>query len=305
MLPAQGTYLVLAARATLLALCGTLGGCVLLDTVQQDLSQGKVEDCLISRYEGSGLVGAYLRQVEGTPTYSLFAVEGRLRRSGVPRDLFFDNRTVPWFEARDGGAPSFLRRSSAAAWPGFPSGDPLPAIHDFAYLNDGVDYAGPIVTGPSPAGRDLPTTGNRSFSGRAEVTLHLADGQGGIATTTAHGRFEVEIGYGAGRSAVTLSGLRATEGGALPFSALDWSNLGHCGPRVISSGQGSIRVVTADGRATSPFAEGRTVPKLRASFEAAQFAAPEGGPPSRFGGVFLIEADAGSLIGVFLSDGGA
>ncbi|MGC9420492.1 MAG: hypothetical protein ACP5EN_16135 [Rhodovulum sp.] len=288
-------------RAAALALALMLPGCVVLDTVQQDVSFGKAEDCEISRFEGSGVIGAYLRQVEGTPAFALIYVEGRQRRNGMPRDISLGTDTVPWWAPSARGQRTILHRSSATPLAGFGPGDAMPGVFDFAYRSDGVDYGGPIVVGRSPRGTDLPTTGNSRFTGRAELSLARPDG----ATTTAQGRFEATIGYGGGQSAFLLSGMTVTEGPPLPFTALTWTGLGQCGARIVSSGKGSVRVQTAEGRATTPFARGREVPEIRSAFESALFGAKgEAGPPARFGGAFLIEGDAGTLSGVFLSTGG-
>ena len=133
---------------------------------------------------------------------------------------------------------------------------------------------------------------------------------GGLASTTnvylrgAEGRFTASIGFGSGRSTFTVDALQVTSGAALPFATLTWGPLGLCGARVVSSGQGAIKLVAEDGRKVSPFLTGRAPTPLRSSFEAAQFAADDRpGPPGRFGGVFLIESDEGTISAVFLSDG--
>ena len=49
----------------------------------------------------------------------------------------------------------------------------------------------------------------------------------------------------------------------------------------------------------------REVPEIRSAFESALFGTKgQAGPPRRFGGAFLVQGDAGTITGVFLSGEG-
>jgi len=297
------------ARFPLLVLLGlAVAGCALFDEPPRDHTITSIEACLIPPSEGRGLVGAYLRQADGTPKFDVFSVRGSLRRNGRPDEVSFNQDSVNWWRARPDGGVGLLRRSSAAPRPGFGTGEAVPGVFDFTYLADGsggATFSGPMVLGPGPSAADMPTTGGRVFTGTIELALNRSDGSGGFVTTRAEGRFDANIGYGSGRSSFDATGFSVSEGPALPFTLLNWSGLGACGPRIVSSGQGSVKVLTEDGSVISPFSKGRSPEKLRSSFEAAQFDGPEGsGPPEGLGGVFLIESDAGTLSGVFLSGAG-
>ncbi|TCP40185.1 hypothetical protein [Rhodovulum marinum] len=59
------------------------------------------------------------------------------------------------------------------------------------------------------------------------------------------------------------------------------------------------------GGGSTPMGKGREVPEIRSAFESALFGTKgQAGPPRRFGGAFLVQGDAGTITGVFLSGEG-
>ncbi len=271
---------------------------------EADVAMGPIEACIPSRKDGKRLLGAYLRRVEAAQGYEMFSVTGKARSSGLPRNLAFDDRKIRRLRGGGDGPLTGSRRSTVTPHPGFAATGTLPAVYELSYRAEKIDYTGALVVGNSAAGFEIPTTGRMVHSGRIALTLSLFDAAGGAAVATAEGRFTASIGFGSGRSTFTVDALQVTSGAALPFATLTWGPLGLCGARVVSSGQGAIKLVAEDGRKVSPFLTGRAPTPLRSSFEAAQFAADDRpGPPGRFGGVFLIESDEGTISAVFLSDG--
>ena len=295
---APGPALLAAALVVAgLALAGCGG-----KTDEAEVAMGPIEACVPSRKDGQRLLGAYLRRVEAAQGYEMFSVTGKARSSGLPRNLAFDDRKIR--RLRGDGPLTGSRRSTVTPHPGFAATGTLPAVYALSYRAEKIDYTGALVVGNSAAGFEIPTTGRMVHSGRIALTLSLFDAAGGAAVASAEGRFTASIGFGSGRSTFTVDALQVTSGAALPFATLTWGPLGLCGARVVSSGQGAIKLVSEDGRKVSPFLTGRAPTPLRSSFEAAQFAADDRpGPPGRFGGVFLIESDEGTISAVFLSDG--
>ena len=297
---------LLAPGPALLAAALLLAGLALAGcggkTDEAEVAMGPIEACVPSRKDGQRLLGAYLRRVEAAQGYEMFSVTGKARSSGLPRNLAFDDRKIR--RLRGDGPLTGSRRSTVAPHPGFAATGTLPAVYALSYRAEKIDYTGALVVGNSAAGFEIPTTGRMVHSGRIALTLSLFDAAGGAAVASAEGRFTASIGFGSGRSTFTVDALQTTSGAALPFATLTWGPLGLCGARVVSSGQGAIKLVAEDGRKVSPFLTGRAPTPLRSSFEAAQFAADDRpGPPGRFGGVFLIESDEGTISAVFLSDG--
>ena len=285
--------------------------CAILAVTLVSCSKGKdeeaiaaipIEACVVSRKDGKRLVGAYLRKTKAAAGFSMFSVTGKARKSGLPRNLAFDDRKIRRLGDSGDGALTGNRQSTVTPRPGFPKSSTLPAVYNLDYRAKKIDYTGALVVGNSAAGFEIPTTGKITYSGRIQLALNMVGDTGETVTSIAVGQFAASVGYGSRRATFTVSGLSTTSGPTLPFSKLTWHNLGQCGTRVVSSGQGSIRITTEEGRNISPFAAGRSPTPLRSSFEAAQFARSDRpGPPDRIGGVFLIEADAGTISAVFIS----
>lgn len=267
------------------------------------IAAAPIEACVVSRKDGKRLVGAYLRQTKAGAGYAMFSVTGKARRSGLPRNLAFDDRKIRRIGGSADGPLTGNRKSTATPRSGFAATKTLPAVYDLDYRAAKIDYTGPIVVGTSAAGFEIPTTGKITYSGKVQLALNMIDSAGDAVASTAEGQFAATVGYGSRRAQFTVSDLKSTSGPEFPFATLIWHNLGQCGTRVVSSGQGSVKMKSLEGWKINPFAAGRAPTPLRSSFESAQFArADRPGPPDRFGGVFLIEADAGTISAVFLSD---
>lgn len=288
--------------ALVLSSCGPIDA-FKSSSVGERLGLAPVEPCNVTKLEGKRLIGAYLRQVKATEGYDMFSITGVPRSSGLPRNLAFDDSKIRRLSLSGEDELTGSRRSNVTPREGFPKSDTLPGVYDMTYRADRIDYTGPLVVGTSAAGFEIPTTGRALYSGTVQITLTNFLEDGSIETSQAQGSFSVDIGYGSGRARFVANSLEVSDGAALPFESVTWSNLGVCGTRVISSGQGSVQVVSDEGRTTSPFATGRSVAPARSNFESMQFASQERpAPPDAFGGIFSVESDIGTLSAVFLSD---
>ncbi len=294
--------LILTTTALALTGCGPIDA-FKSSAVGERLGLAPIVPCEVTKLEGKRLIGAYLRQVTDTEGYDMFSITGVPRNSGLPRNLNFDDSKIRRLSQLSEGGFSGSRRSTITPRVGFPKSDTLPAVYDMTYRAERIDYAGPLVVGTSAAGFEIPTTGRALYSGPVQLSLNLFLEDGTVESSAAQGRFNADIGYGSGRALFTISALETTDGNALPFESLTWANLGVCGTRVVSSGQGNIKVVTEEGRKISPFITGRSVVPARSNFESMQFANQDRpAPPEAFGGIFSIESDVGTLSAVFLSD---
>lgn len=258
--------------------------------------------CDVTYVEGRRLAGAYLRSVKTAPGSEVFFVTGRRVREVVPGNLIFDEGRIGLVRFSQIGFLKGTRKMQAAPRDGFGPPGTMPNVFDLSYRSDGIDYGGVAVIGPSPTGAEFPTTGRASFGGRVDLVLTRTPADGATTRTRATGTFRSLVGYGSGRGAFEIAGLKVIEGPPLEFTGLTWSRLGLCGSRMTSSGQGEVRVIRRDGRRALPFAKGRAPVPLRAKFESSHFAAKSRpAPPTGHGGVFIIESDEGTISGVFLT----
>ncbi|MFK7880972.1 hypothetical protein [Roseobacter sp.] len=299
-----GRRILVGVTASALALtsCGPIEA-FKSSSIGERLGLAPIAPCEVTKLEGKRLIGAYLRQVTATEGYDMFTITGVPRNSGLPRNLTFDDSKIRRLSLSAEGNLSGSRRSVVTPGSGFPDAGTLPAVYDMAYRAEGIDYAGPLVVGQSATGFEIPTTGRTLYTGAVQFSMTRFFEDGSVETSTAQGRFNVDIGYGSGRARFTATALENSTEADVPFESLTWSNLGICGTRVVSSGQGSVKTVSAEGRTTSPFVIGRDVAPARSSFESMQFASKDRpAPPDAFGGIFSIESDVGTLSAVFLSD---
>ncbi|WP_187428045.1 hypothetical protein ROLI_001610 [Roseobacter fucihabitans] len=293
------TWTVLAVA---LAGCGPIEA-FKASAVGERLGLAPITPCDVSKLEGKRLIGAYLRQVTVTQGFEMFSITGVPRSTGLPRNLDFDDSKIRRLSLSPDGALTGSRRSTITAREGFPKTATLPAVYDMTYRAERIDYTGPMVVGTSATGFEIPTTGRALYGGTVQLSMTRFLEDGSVQTSDSTGRFTVDIGYGSGRARFDVSALETTEGAALPFDRLTWANLGVCGTRVISSGQGNVKTISAEGRASSPFVIGRALAPARSNFESMQFANQERpAPPGAYGGIFSIESDIGTLSAVFLSD---
>jgi len=307
-LPARNRFRVPRCVAATLASVLILQSCSPLDVVRniQELPSGAlelapVETCEEARQGDGGMVGVHLRQSDVDQQFEMLSLTGNIRVERLPRTLDIDevrSRLI----TTDIEELKGTRRSTALPRSFFSDGESLPAVYDLSYSADDVNFAGPLVVGYSAPGADLPTTGRALFRGPVQLSRSFTSEDGSTSISTADAEFAVVVGYGSNTATFTLSGVTTTSGEAMPFVSLEWRNLGLCGTRVLSTGQGTVRLLSEDGRRVSPFTDGRSLPALLSSFEALHFnAAPPPSPPGDFGGIFSIESDIGTLAAVFLS----
>ncbi|MFK7868237.1 MAG: hypothetical protein AB8B58_03235 [Roseobacter sp.] len=285
-----------------------LTGCGATDFLLQDRQTGQIEiapvlSCAEAREQDAGLIGVHLRQSDVAQSFELFSLAGRANRDRLPKNLDINQQKTRLVSEtaealQEGGTPATAQPRRA-----FRDGESLPAVYDLSYRLDGANFAGPLVVGNGAAGADIPTTGRTAYSGKVQLSRSVSNEDGSTAIATADARFTVVVGYGSNSATFLMSDLTTTSGEPMPFVSLEWRNLGLCGARVVSTGQGTVRLLSEDGRRISPFTDGRTLPVLLSSFEAMHF---EGGnppqPPGDFGGIFSIESDTGTLAAIFLTD---
>ncbi|WP_298841270.1 hypothetical protein [uncultured Roseobacter sp.] len=257
--------------------------------------------CLAEDADDKEMAGSLLRRsATAGYDYDTVLLIGSSSTLGLaPRFSFIDRSAQVEDRPGDSTPGVGSRKADATERGGFGTTGALPNVYDVSYNIFDLAFSGPMVIGPGAAEVEIPSTGSVTFSGPIALELITPDTDGGVTVTKARGRFSLQAGYGSGRGAFAASGFDAD----LPFDRLTWTNLFQCGGRFVSSGKGVVSVQDGDGPLLPPFKTGRDAVPFRAVFESAQFAPEERpAPPVSAGGTFLIESDAGTLTGVFLSD---
>ncbi|RBO52831.1 hypothetical protein DSD19_12895 [Rhodovulum sp. BSW8] len=260
--------------------------------------------CDINLYQQRRMTGAYLQIAVGSAGGVAHYVTGRPSRKALPRNLVIEEDTIRRLRPEEENGQTRLegwKRASAVPVAGLGPGTELPAAYTFNFRSQKIDYTGPLVVGQSPTATEIPKAGLSTITGPVRVTFTATDATGKTEVTDALGSFTLQIGYGTGRASFVASGFTADSGPALPFDSFSWSRLGLCAPRVVSSGQGTVRFTGPDGGRVGLLTPGLE-PAALLSFEASQFAGTDRpGPPGAAGGVFAIQGNSATLTGVFLS----
>lgn len=249
------------------------------------------EGCTLSPIAPRQMTGAYLRETDGAGIFDAVILRGLDGTNALPADPRVDDRPVR--PRPTGVLGRFINTRPATATPveGLSvSGGPRGYRLDF--VADGLSHTGLAVVGETPAGSEVPSVGQIRVAGPAVLVERSADGEDRALT----GRVEAVVGFGSGTVEVRLSDVAATDGGAVPFSAVTWTGLGLCGTRIVSTGRGSVRVTGPDGRILLPFGAAGVQSTLNGFLEAGD--AP-GRAPQGAGGVLLLQGDAASLRGGF------
>ncbi|MEM7296360.1 MAG: hypothetical protein AAF330_07035, partial [Pseudomonadota bacterium] len=193
------------ATITLLSGCALAAQAALDEFKKTEAAQtvGLVPDepCVLTRREGRGLVGAYLRGApDGISLAPLFVTGRPAGLTGGIR-LSFDDTTLRRLRADASGNLSGSQGSTAMVRAGFGDEATLPSVYDLSYRASGAVFEGPIVVGRSPASQEIPTSGIRVFDGPVALTLQSFDETGGMQESRARARFRFEINYASGRAA--------------------------------------------------------------------------------------------------------
>ncbi len=260
--------------------------------------------CDVDRFEARRMTGAYLQIVKGSLGGTTFPVTGRAKPSTapLPRNLTIDDSKIRALGADATGTLSGRRQSSATPISALNTQKTLPLAYELSYRAGGVDFSGPLVVGIPPGQDDIPLLGQAFRSGSVLVTYTSVSDDGTITITEAAGDFTMQVGYGSGRASMVAGGFTVTEGTALPFAGLRWTQLGLCGARIVSSGQGIVSLIDADGARIPTLGPDADPTAGTLVLESSQFVTSETtSGPSQVGGVFAIQGDAISLTGVFLS----
>ncbi|WP_375229596.1 hypothetical protein [Roseobacter sp. S98] len=257
--------------------------------------------CIAEDKDDKEMAGSLLRRSAAAGyDYDTVLLTGRSSNLGLAPRFSFIDRSAQVEERPSDSTPGVgSRKADASERGGFGTSGSLPNVYDVSYNIFDQEFSGPMVIGPGAAEIEIPSTGSVTFAGPIALELITADEGGTISVIRAKGRFAFTAGYGSGQGTFAASGFDAE----LPFDQISWTNLFQCGGRFVSSGKGVVTVQKGDGPPLPPFKTGRDAVPFRAVFESAQFAPEERpAPPVSAGGTFLIESDAGTLTGVFLSD---
>ena len=274
-----------AAISALLALggCGLFGG---------DEPEPPVDACPREDLPSRELVGAFLRQPEGVGLFEVLAVEGRASRSGAVRRLWLDDYTFKARAGDDGGLDG-RRGARAEPIPGLAIPAAGASAFTVGYRSDGTAYTGRLAIGKPTPGSRLPSNGQVRYQGPARLTVQAA---APAAPVEVAGTAILDVGFGSRQATMTIT----AAAGALPFSRIEWTGIGMCGPRLGSTGQGGFRTTGVDGRAVSFVGPGDGAPggsaMVNATFYGVEKAA---GRPAGISGVLLIQGDSGVISGIF------
>lgn len=262
--------------------------------------------CDVDRFEARRMTGAYLQVVDGSLGGTTFAISGRVGPSTapLPRNLAINDSRIWGVRADDAGDLSGWRQSTATPITALNTRDTLPLAYDLSYRVDGVTVSGPLVAGIPPVQDVIPLLGQARRAGGIVLTYTTVGDDGTPAITEATGDFAMQIGYGSGRATFTASGFQVTSGPQMPFASIRWTQLGLCGARIVSSGQGIVSLFDSDGGRVPTLGPGADPSAGSLVLESSQFAASETDDgPTDVGGVIAIQADTSSITAVFLSRG--
>lgn len=257
--------------------------------------------CTASEQTEKRLSGAYLRQAEaGGLAFDPVLITGRSSTNGLRENLSLHDKSQIR-ESSDVQRTTVIgtKKSVAKERMGFGLSGKLPNVYDVTYAINDINFAGPMVVGPSAVVSEIPTSGAMVFAGKVELSITAPDKTGELKTIKTAGRFAMKAGYATQRGSFSASGFDKD----LSFDSLTWTNLFLCGTRFVSSGKGVVGVQKEGGPVLAPFKADRDAAPFGALFESSQFAPNERpAPPNAFGGVFVIQSDNGTISAVFLSD---
>jgi hypothetical protein len=272
-----------------------VGGCGLLGS---DEPEAPVEACPREDLPARDLVGAFLRQPEGVGLFEVLAVEGRASRSGAVRRLWLDDYTFKARAGEDGGLDG-RRGARAEPIPGLAIPAAGASAFTVGYRLDGTAYTGRLAIGTPTPGSRLPSNGQVRYQGPAKLTVQGAPPALPVEVT---GTAVLDVGFGSRQVSMTVT----TPSGVLPFSRIDWTGIGMCGPRLGSTGQGGFRTAGPDGRAVSFVGPGDGAPGGSAMVNATFYGVEEAaGRPAGISGVLLIQGDSGVISGIFAASPGS
>lgn len=262
--------------------------------------------CDVDRFEARRMTGAYLQVVDGSVGGITFAISGRVgpSKAPLPRNLAIDDSRIWAVRADSDGDLSGWRQSTATPITALNTRDTLPLAYDLGYRVDGVTVSGPLVAGLPPVQDEIPLLGQATRAGGIVLTYTTLDDNGAPVVTEATGDFAMRIGYGSGRATFSANGFQVTSGPQMPFASMRWTQLGLCGARIVSSGQGIVSLVDSDGRRIPTLGSDADPTAGTLVLESSQFAAGNAdNGPTDVGGVLAIQADTSSITAVFLSRG--
>ena len=253
------------------------------------------EGCALPVAAERQMTGAYLRETEGAGVFDVIILRGLEGTNALAADPRVDDRPVRprprgvigrFINTRPGTATPIARLAGSGGARGYV----------LEYASDGFAHTGIAVVGETPGGVEVPTAGQLRLSGPVEMILRSADGEDLPVT----GVIDAVIGFGSGRGVMRLSGVVAEDGRALPFAEVVWDGLGLCGTRIVSTGQGSVRVTGPEGRIVTPFGrQGAPTAALSTLNGFLTAGADRGTAPAGAGGVIMIQGDAATLRGGF------
>jgi hypothetical protein len=253
------------------------------------------ESCELLPTDPRQMSGAYLREIEGPGIFDGIVMRGIEGTNALPEDPRVDERPVR--PRPRGETGSVINTRPGTALPvGDLTGTGGARGYTLSYTADDLSFTGLAVVGETPGGAEVPTAGQARMAGPADLILRTEDGRDVLLS----GQIDAVIGYGSGTAVVRLSQIVAQDGRVLPFATVTWNGLGLCGTRIVSTGQGSVRVTAADGRIVTPFGRDGAPTAAMSTLNGFLTAGAEpSAAPAGAGGVLLIQGDAASLRGGF------
>jgi hypothetical protein len=283
-------------RAVSLLSLGALGSCGLLAGPEPVAPPGA---CARLDPAPDRVAGVMLRHAEGAAAFELLPVEGERGRGGRIQRLEAGGQRLDVARLRgrgDGGGET--------------AGSPLPgdgAVETLTlpFRQGGERFGSETVVGTPTPGSRLPTGGRATYAGTVRLTL----GQEDRAARMLAGTARVTVLFGSERVDIVLEALEPVEAAGDPapdaasapspgFARLAWSNLGLCGTRIGSTGQGSL-VAHGSGGDRLPLEGAARLNAQFFGFDVAQAV------PAALGGVLVVQDDGGALTGVFVARAGA
>jgi len=203
--------------------------------------------CRLSAPSERTLAGVFVGRPTAVPAFAILPLGGQAARKGGVGRLDFEGFT---FNARPDEATGGLRagkRNTAAPLTALTGKIEGVSAFDVAYTReDGAAWTGRVVTGAPTPDSLVATVGRTVFTGTALLTvLDLASTR--AKPVEARGEVRLEVGFGSRQADLTVSNLRTTGGGSLPFKEIAWSGLSLCGARIGSTGAGGLELLMEAG----------------------------------------------------------
>jgi len=258
---------------------------------------GAPQSCDLVPADPGRLQGAYLRSTGDLQNLEILRIEGGEGKDALAAALRINELGVRRPLTGELGTLINSRRATAREITALPNTELGPKAYVLEYESDGLSYVGPVVVGVPPIGATLPVGGGAVFQGQVAMII-----QNGQSTLEVISPSLLRLGYGSGAAQLEIRIDDANAIELLGFSDLEWSGLGICGQRLVSTGTGQLSTRSQTGSLAVPFRDVAAAATLRPQLEATLYADRGAGQPGPLwvGGVFVIASDQASIRAVFL-----